>query len=132
MEEKTGNLIVECAEDCGNAPKKNFLKELQIALAKHEIDFCLEWITDDIVWEIVGEQLIQGKDDVEKWLEKKRDQKVEKLTIHNIITHGNTAALNATLTLNDQQKINFCDVYNFRGFGKNAKIKSITSYVVRT
>lgn len=126
------NLIVECAEDCGNAPKKNVLKELNVAFAKHEIEFILDWVTDDVVWEIVGDQLIHGKDDVEKVLLEMKDYEVQRLSIHNIITHGNTASLNGTLLLSDQQKIDFCDVYNFRGFGKKAKIKSITSYVIKT
>ena len=123
---------VECAENCGNSPKKQLLKELSIAFANNNTEFCLDWMTDDVVWEIIGDKTIQGINDFEHTLNEWKTRRVKQLCIANIITHGNTASLNGTLICNDNQTIAFCDVYNFRGFGKNAKIKSITSYVIKT
>lgn len=108
------------------------LRDLSIAFVKNEINFCLDWMTDDVVWEIIGDKLIQGKGDFEKALHQLKDREVQQLRIQNIITHGNTGSVNGTLKLNDKQNIAFCDVYNFRGFGKNSKIKAITSYVIKT
>lgn len=124
------SIKIECEENCGNSPKKILLKELSIASATNDIDFCMNWMRDDILWEIVGDKQIQGKDDFEHELNRMKDRKVQELRIHNIITHGNTASLNGTLILSDDKKIAFCNVYNFSGFGKNAKIKRITSYVI--
>jgi hypothetical protein len=39
---KNGDLKIICAEDCGNAPKKNLFKELNIAIAKNDIGFIIE------------------------------------------------------------------------------------------
>lgn len=50
-----------CAENCGNSPKKELLRDLSIAFVKNEIEFCMDWMTDDVVWEIIGDKLIQGK-----------------------------------------------------------------------
>lgn len=50
------------------------------------------------------------------------------LRIHNIITHGNTAAANFTLTLNDGTQVEYCDVYVFGSSGKRATIKEVKSY----
>ena len=121
---------IECAEDCGNSPKKKLLKELSIAFANNDIDFCVNCVTDDVVWDIVGDRLIQGKDLFEQALRQLKDRKVEQLRILNIITHGNVGSVNGTIVLSDLQHLAFCDVYNFRGFGKNSKIKTITSYVI--
>lgn len=52
------------------------------------------------------------------------------LHIHHIITHGNVASLNGKLTLTNGDKLEFCHVYRFSGFGKKAKIKEITSYII--
>jgi hypothetical protein len=130
MNNQPEKLQIFCAEDCGNSPKKALLRDISIAFAKNEISFCLDWMIDNIEWDIVGDQLIHGKDNVEKVLIRMK-RNVQQLHIHNIITHGNTGSVNGTLILMDQHTIEFCDVYNFAGFGKNAKIKKITSYVIK-
>ncbi|WP_071394265.1 nuclear transport factor 2-like protein [Bacillus tuaregi] len=124
------NIRVECAENCGNSPKKQMLKELSIAFVKKEIDFCLNCMSDDVIWNIIGDRLNQGKGDYEKALWKMGNREVQELHIHNIITHGNVGSVNSTLILDDERRIERCDVYNFGGFGKNSKIKKITSYVI--
>lgn len=121
-------LKVKCAESCGNSPKKELLKELTIAFAKNDNGFCLEWMKDDVIWDIIGERCIQGTDEFEDALVMKRDREAEELLIDNIITHGNTGSVNGTLIFADKSRTAFCDVYNFAGFGKNAKVKKICSY----
>lgn len=132
MNSHSEDVKVECAEDCGNSPKKKLLRDLHIAFVKDELEYWMDWVTDDVVWDTVGERIIEGKSDFEKVLDEWKDRKIEHLRIDNIITHGNTASLNGTLLLSDKETIAFCDVYNFKGFGKNAKIKKITSYVIKT
>lgn len=129
MNTNSEHLKVECAENCGNAPKKQLLKEWTIALAEKNIDFCLDCMRDDIVWNVVGQSKLEGKEKYEKAIKEIRWE-VKKLTIENIITHGNTASVNGIFILEDKKQIAFCDVYKFGGFGKNAKIKEITSYVI--
>ncbi len=63
--------------DCGNAPKKDFLKEINIAFAKRNSDFLTERVTDNIVWNIMGEKNIKGK---EEFVEKLKKLKIEKAT----------------------------------------------------
>lgn len=126
------SLIVECAEDCGNAPKKELLRDLTIAFAKNDTEFCINCMRDDIVWEMIGQNRFEGIGEYKEALNNWKKHQVKHLIIHNIITHGNTASLNGTMLLEDETKIDFCDVYNFAGFGKKAKIKKITSYVIKT
>ena len=56
-------------EDCGNSPKKIFLKQLNIAFAKGDSTFIINNVSEDITWNIIGVKLIQGKNDLEKSLE---------------------------------------------------------------
>lgn len=127
-----GDLKIICAEDCGNAPKKNLLKELSIAFAKNDIGFISEVMSDHVCWDIIGYKVIQGKNNVVETLEQMKDRKVTEIQIRNIITHGRTAAVNGTLKSADMKEIAFCDVYLFTGAGKKSKIKEITSYVIET
>ncbi len=92
----------------------------------------MDFMKDDVVWDIIGDKLIRGKSAVEKAMKEMNDKNVQQLTIHNIITHGNSGSVNGTLILKDEQKFAFCDVYKFAGFGKNSKINAITTYVIKT
>jgi hypothetical protein len=120
---------IACAEDCGNSPKKKLLKEWSIAAASHDIDFCAEWAADDVVWEIVGDRRIEGKDLFVQALRQWQGRIVEQLRIENIITHGNVGSVNGTIVLDDQRSFAFCNVNKFSS-GKQSKIKAITSYVI--
>lgn len=126
----SGKLKVECAENCRNSPKKQLLKELTIAFAKNDTGFCIDCMNDNVVWDIIGDKQIRGIRDFEEILKDMKNREVHELRIYNIITHGNTGSVNGTLILKNDQQVDFCDVYNFSGFGKNSKIKFITSYVI--
>lgn len=132
MDTHLENIKIECAENCRNSPRKELLKDLSISFVKKEIGFCMDWVTDDVVWELIGDKQIQGKNDFEKALHQIKNTEIQQLCIRNIITHGNAGSVNGTLILNNKQSIAFCDVYNFRGFSKNSKVKAITSYIIKT
>lgn len=122
------NIIV--GEDCGNAPKKIFLQDLNIAFASGDHDSVLQAVGDGVVWELVGQFRSEGKEAFARALEQRAGGPVAELAIDNIITHGRIASANGAITLSDGGRHGFCHVYQFSGHGKNAKITSITSYVV--
>lgn len=125
------DFVVECADSCNNAPKKQLLKDLTIAFTKNDIEYCLNFMREDIIWDIVGEKQIQGLADFKDTLQQNRFENVQRLEIDHIITHGNVGSVNGTVCLKNDDNIAFCSVYQFGGFGKNAKIKKITSYVIK-
>ncbi|MEH7884231.1 hypothetical protein V7654_07880 [Bacillus sp. JJ1609] len=126
----TDKIKVNSPKDCGNAPKKLQLQELTIAFASLEIDAIKVNISDDIVWEIVGEKPLQGKDSFLRKLKEMAHRQVTEIHISNIITHGSTSSINGKMIMNDESSLGFCDVYTFTGAGKKAKIKEITSYII--
>lgn len=91
----------------------------------------VEYFADAAVWNVVGGARHVGTEAIREQLEKGRDDEPVELLIHNIITHGNTAAANATVTMRDGSRIEHCDVYKFAGFGPKAKIKEITTYLIQ-
>jgi len=124
----TGDIKIISLKDCGNSPKKLLLKQLTIAFATHQIETLFDLFTDDFLWNIVGDRKIQSKEIFIEELKRRRSMEVSELHIINIITHGASGAINGTMTLKDQTKLTFCDVYIFNGAGKSAKIKELTSY----
>src|SRR5690625_4028617 len=89
-----GDLKVVYSVDCGNAPKRILLRELNIAFAISDLDYIFYHIIDDLHWNIIGNQLIKGKESLSNHLKQRQGGKVLELHISNIITHGNTGSVN--------------------------------------
>ncbi|UOQ44729.1 nuclear transport factor 2 family protein [Halobacillus salinarum] len=123
-------LKVICTEDCGNAPRKQLLKDVKTAWAKKDTSFVLAYLAEDIHWEIPGKNSIHGKDPFALELEKQDQNTITELHLQTIITHGKTAAVNGTITEQNGKQLAFCDVFHFTSAGKKAPIKEIISYVL--
>lgn len=122
---------VVCPVDCGNAPRKLILRDWNIALAGGDASSVGELLADDVMYEAVGEQQLEGKASVQTYFEETGSVATEELHIHTIITHGNTAALNATRVMSDGRRYDYCHVYLFNGFSRQAKLKRITAYCIK-
>lgn len=109
--------------------KGKFLQKINEAFAKSEIDFIVENVTDDIKWTAIGDFTVKGKEAFIESLEKMKSNEPFQLEIKNIITHGDSAAVDGEMKSPDGKRFAFCDVYKLSGF-KNPKIKKMTSYVV--
>lgn len=127
---QNSDLKIICADDCKNAPKKILLKEFHIALAKNDIDLIPDNLTIDVYWNIIGEKLIQGKEDFTEYLYHMQKHKVIEIQMKNIITHGRTGAVNGLLRLENKKSFAFSNIFNFSNASKHSKIKEITSYVI--
>ncbi|MRH99211.1 nuclear transport factor 2 family protein [Kriegella sp. EG-1] len=115
--------------NCGNSPKMEFLKEFNIAFAKGDVAFLTESVTVDIVWNIIGDKKIEGKEKFIVELEKMKSEKVSELVLEQILSHGKEGAVNGILKMQDGKKYAFSDFYVFQG-AKGTKIKAMTSYVI--
>jgi hypothetical protein len=120
-------LKIVVPEDCGNAPKKVFIRDFNIAFAENNNDKILGFMADDITWNLVGNKIVQGKEEVRKELETMELGEAVELILHTVVTHGNTAAADGIMQFKNTA-IAFCDVYEFTGHEKNTKIKELTSY----
>ena len=124
---------VVCPVDCGNAPRKEILRDWNIAWARGEAA-AADLLADNVVYEPVGAPPVEGKAAVMAASASRFGgdaARPEELHIHNIITHGNTAALNASLLM-PGGRVEYCHVYLFNGFAKSAKLKRITEYRIET
>ncbi len=129
MKPETGELKVTSFTDCGNAPRKQLLLAFNVAFAKGDIAFILEHVANDIVWDRVGDDRIEGKERLAETIEQMKDNLPTEIRIANIITHGSTAAANGILSY-EQKRYSYCDIYIFNGAAKSAKIIAITTYAI--
>lgn len=115
---------------CENAPKKEFLKTINIAFAKGNSDFLIDCVTDNMTWNIIGDKKIEGKDEFAKVLETMKAKKVSELILDSVLTHGKEGAVSGAIIMQNGEHYGFSDFYEFSG-AKASKIKSITSYVIK-
>ena len=127
--DEINNIKLIVPEDCGNAPRKLILRDFNIAIITNKQDFLLDNIADNISWNIIGQSLVEGRDNFIGKINEINHNMVTKLEFYNIITHGYTASANGKLTL-EEKIYDFCHVYRFTSAGKKAKIKEITSYII--
>ena len=122
-------LKVEIRPDCGNAPRKIFLKELYTAIANGDLNFLDKNISEDIYWEILGKKIIIGKENYLKEIKGHKLWQPKNLIIDTIITHGRDASLNGKIIGPDKLKFSFCDIYKFKGAG-GKMISSILTFII--
>ncbi|WP_215223678.1 nuclear transport factor 2-like protein [Echinicola shivajiensis] len=115
--------------NCGNSPKMEFLKSFNIAFAEGNMDFIIEGISDEIIWNIIGDKKITGKENFEGELPNMKTNKVAELALHQILSHGKEGAVNGTMKMQNGKQYAFSDFYQFSS-AKGNMIKSITSYII--
>jgi hypothetical protein len=116
--------------DCGNAPRKNFLKDLNIAWVNGDQKFFETNLSDSIKWVIVGQSAISGKEKFLKALATHKLWKPREVTIDTIITHGRDAAVSGRITASDKSMYSFCDVFRFKG-AAGTVIDEIKTFIIR-
>ncbi|MEH0153099.1 nuclear transport factor 2 family protein [Limibacter armeniacum] len=120
---------VKVIENCGNSPKQHLLKEVNIAFAAGNVEFLLAHVTEDIIWTIVGDKTIVGKQKFHEALQEMKSYKTSEVIIDKILTHGKEGAANGIMKMESGNSYAFADFYEFSS-AKGVKIKAISSYVV--
>lgn len=122
------NITITAPEDCGNAPKKAFIQNAVVGFATSDIDFIQSSTTENVQWEIVGTDSLQGQAAITEHLEN-HPISIKEINIDHIITHGKTGAAKGTYQTVDGDTYHFCHFYHFVSAGKKT-INDITSYVI--
>ncbi|MGV8964106.1 MAG: nuclear transport factor 2 family protein [Candidatus Saccharimonadaceae bacterium] len=114
---------------------KEIVEKADEAFAHNKPEDFLSLCADQIVWRMVGESTVEGKDEVRKWMTMGMDYEGEesappKIHISNIIEENNCVIAYGEMELAKKnevdQKYNYCDIYRFL----NDKIIELTSYVI--
>lgn len=118
-------------EDCNNAPKKQFVKDLLIAAVNSDIEVVSDMLSDNVALEVVGTMSLSGKESVSQFLARSQvEQGVSELIVHTILSHGNKCAANGLFVFHDGSEVSFCAMYTFTSHSKSATIKEITMYKI--
>lgn len=100
--------------DCGHSPKREFLKNFNVAFGKGNVEFLTDNVTEDVIWNMVGNKIIEGKDDYSKAINKMKEKKISEYVIEKIVTHGKEGAVNGIVKMEDGKNYAFSDFYEFK------------------
>lgn len=109
--------------------RQHFLKKFNAAFATSDLDFILNAVSDEILWTIVGDKVIRGKEQFASSLQEMASTAPMTMEIRHVITHGKEAVVEGNMITPEGSTYAFCDIYTFSGF-KDSLIKEIKSYVL--
>ncbi|NYI67672.1 nuclear transport factor 2 family protein [Spelaeicoccus albus] len=89
----------------------------------------LQFLTEDVVWELIGFGPSYGTDQLGVVLDRLSDPSATTFTVANVLSHGAGCAANGTIRRGDGTVMAFAHFFRFNGHGKNAKIRQVTSFM---
>ena len=104
------DIKITVPEDCGNAPKKRILRDFNIFLIIKDYTTLIENIADDITWNIIGDEVIEGKSEFINKIDELYKDKITELLIYDIITHGYVASAHGKV-IGTNEYLHFCHIF---------------------
>ncbi|WP_099222643.1 nuclear transport factor 2 family protein [Listeria costaricensis] len=123
------DFIVVAPRDCENAPKKGIMRDYLIASGAVDRKRLTELLTADFIWRVPGEFEMAGRERFIEELERNKET-VSSLVIDSIVSHGKEGVAHGTMTTTQGMHVYFADFFRFENHKKEARIQSITSYVL--
>ena len=114
------------------ANRKEIVQRINEGFAENNLEKVLSFCNDDLIWTMVGDTTVRGKDSIREWMAS-MDPQPPKITIRQTVAEGDSVVVRGDMTM--QQKkggpsipYTFCDVYRFAG----DKVAELTAFVIRT
>ena len=112
--------------------REKLLKKFNDAFASCDTDFLANSVTDDIIWNIVGEKIISGKKDFQKSLDRMKHGGPTEIKVSEIIISDDRSVVEGIVEFyvepGKKKKYAFCDVYIFSKTD-DTKFKELRTYV---
>lgn len=100
-----------------------------MAFANSDIHALEDMVSDDIVWEMLGDKTISGKPEFIAALKSMKDMDIVECKLETAISHGKSASASGLMVMKDGKAFAFADVYQFSSV-KGDRIKHMKSYVI--
>ncbi|HVL68007.1 MAG TPA: nuclear transport factor 2 family protein [Vicinamibacterales bacterium] len=99
--------------------------------AKGDTRTFLDYCTDDVVWTMVGDRTVQGKQAVADWMASMQPSDLPTFTTEIVAVDGDVVAATGGMTMKEKDgstgRYSYCDVYRFR----DGKVAELRSFVIK-
>ncbi|HSQ20177.1 MAG TPA: nuclear transport factor 2 family protein [Blastocatellia bacterium] len=110
---------------------KETVEKVNASFAEGGVEGFLSFCADDVVWTMVGNKTVKGKNAIREWMAS-MDMEPPKFTVDNIIAEGDFVTAHGDMTMKDKDgktvPYAYCDIYRFR----DGKIVELSSFVIKT
>lgn len=114
-----------------SATNKEIVEKVNASFAEGAVEGFLSHCADDVVWTIIGEKTVNGKNAIREWMSS-MDMEPPKFTVNNIIAESDFATAYGDMSMKEKDgktvPYSYCDIYRFR----DGKIVELTSFVIKT
>jgi ketosteroid isomerase-like protein len=122
----TDDAILNTKEIQVSQSKKDIVKKINDSFASGSSDGFLEFCTDDITWNMVGEPEVKGKQAVREFMASNGGMEPPKFTVDKIVAEGDSAVCWGDMTMGNDA-FSYCDVYTFDG----DMVRELRAFVVK-
>jgi uncharacterized protein (TIGR02246 family) len=110
---------------------KEIVEKVNAAFAEGSVEGFLSFCADDVVWTMVGDTTVKGKDAIRQWMAS-MDMEPPQFTVATVIAEGDFVMVHGDMTMKDKDgqvvSYAYCDIYRFRG----DKIVELRAFVIQT
>jgi len=113
------------------ANTKEFIQSLIEAFDENDVERILSHLSEDIVWNIVGNDTFTGKKSIRDFFNAYPDMKMLSSTKDHFVIDGDTAVVDGEVVCEHavtgaRQDMFYCDIYQL----ENGKVRKMTSYCI--
>jgi ketosteroid isomerase-like protein len=109
---------------------RKIIQEVLEAFDKSDVDTILSFLSEDVTWNMVGDQVITGKEGMRDFFAANGGTQMVSSTKEHIIVDGNNVSVNGEVTCKtkdgDVFDMYYCDLYEL----DNGLIKNMASYII--
>ena len=114
------------------ANRREIVQRINEGFAENNLEKVLSFCIDDLVWTMVGDTTVRGKDSIREWIAS-MDPQPPKITIRQTVAEGDSVVTRGDMSMQETKggpavPYTFCDVYRFAG----DKVAELTAFVIRT
>lgn len=113
--------------------RETFLNKFNHAFVENDLNFIFDSVTEDVYWEMIGDQVIRGKEALIEMMNKVKQSHEMTLELHAMIIDKDKAAVNGSMKMKDsnglEKTYEFCDLYRFSPSEEN-KIKELRAFII--
>jgi ketosteroid isomerase-like protein len=114
---------------------REIIRKINHAFAIGVFDEFLKYCSEDVVWTIIGDRVVSGRENIRQWLNEMAAENSEKPQFANfaaLIADGEYVVSRGQMTMKDTSgktvPYSYCDIYRFR----EGEIAELASFVVNT
>ena len=109
---------------------KSIVEKINDAFTKNDVEAFLANCTEDIVFEMVGHQLVRGKDNVRTFMAEMSGSSLPQFTVDRLIEEGDYVVCSGDMEMVEDgapSGYSYCDMYSFR----DGKAKELRAFVIK-